>query len=362
MSQVGIPYFFFRGGSSRGPFFNRSDLPSDEQHLSATLIAALGSGHALNIDGIGGGNAVTTKVAMLSPSEDSWADIDYFFAQVSVLDRLVDYKPTCGNMMIAVAPAAIEMGLITADDSETEVKIRAINTGAKVIARVQTPNKQITYTGDPRIDGVPGSAAPIALDFYEVAGSSTGALFPSGNRQDIVDGISVTCIDFAMPMVIARASDFDLSGYESREELDANKAFFKRMERVRLEAATRMGMGDCTESVIPKFGLIANAQHPRGSFTTRYFMPWATHPTLAVTGSQSFAACALSEGTIAQGLAPQPTDSPAALQLEHPAGMMEVVVQFESTATGPIPQSAGLVRTARKLAQGEVFVPTDLQL
>ena len=179
MRQKSIPFLLMRGGSSRGPFFNRADLPNDLDELSEILISVTGSGHPLNIDGVGGGNAVTTKVAMLSSSEDEWADIDYFFAQVSVEKQLVDYKPTCGNMLTAVGPAAIEMGLVPTTNSITEIKIRAVNTGAKIIARVQTPDSYVSYFGDTEIDGVPGTSAPIELLFLEVAGSSTGHLFPT---------------------------------------------------------------------------------------------------------------------------------------------------------------------------------------
>ncbi len=357
MTQTAIPYLFMRGGSSRGPFFNRLDLPSDREALASVLVAAVGSGHPLNIDGIGGGNAVTTKVAMLSKSDDQWADVDYFFAQVSVEDCLVDFKPTCGNMMIAVGPAAIEMGLINAEEGQTDVRIRAVNTGAKVLATIQTPNRQVDYAGDMRIDGVPGTAAPISLDFKEVAGSATGSLLPTGNTKDKVEGIDVSCVDFAMPMVIAKAADFGISGYESREELDANKALFKKIESVRLKAALLMGMGDCSESVMPKFGLVAKSQSLQASFCTRYFMPWAAHPTLAVTGSQCFSACALIPGTVLEGIADKPTASPIALLLEHPLGTMEVVMSYEGDNNNPQPISAAVVRTARKIAAGDVFVP-----
>ena len=193
---------------------------------------------------------------MLSQSEDEWADVDYFFAQVSVEKQLVDYKPTCGNMLTAVGPAAIEMGLVPATNSVTEIRIRAVNTGAKIIARIQTPGGHVSYFGDTEIDGVPGTSAPIELLFLEVAGSSTGHLFPTGSALNRVRDIEVTCMDVAMPMVIARASDFGLSGTETREELDANKEFFKRMESIRIEAGELMGMGDVSQSVTPKFGLL----------------------------------------------------------------------------------------------------------
>jgi len=359
MTQTGIPFFFMRGGTSRGPYFRRSDLPEDQDQLARILIAAIGSGHPLNIDGIGGGNAVTTKVAMLSASDDDWADIDYFFAQVSVETQLVDFKPTCGNILSGVGPAAIEMGLMPATDGITEVKIRSVNTGARVLARVQTPSGAVRYDGTTSIDGVPGLAAPIELNFMDVAGSSTGAFLPTGKPKDRIEGIDVTCIDVAMPMVIARASDFGLTGTESREALDANRDFFDRMEAVRLAAAQKMGMGDCSESVTPKFGLLAPLPHD-GHILARYFMPWDTHPTMAVTGSQAMASCALTPDTIADGMMSVSDERPAKVILHHPMGEMLVVVDYDIVDGVFQHHSAGLIRTARKLAEGQLFVPSDL--
>ncbi|MEE4015510.1 4-oxalomesaconate tautomerase [Roseibium sp. FZY0029] len=358
MSQTAIPFIFMRGGTSRGPYFRREDLPEDRETLAGVLVAAVGSGHPLNIDGIGGGAAVTTKVAMLSASEDEWADVDYFFAQVSVEDRLVDFKPTCGNILSGVGPAAIEMGLISPTGDETEIRIRAVNTGAKVLARVQTPGGKLTYEGDAAIAGVPGTAAPIALNFMEVVGSSTGSFLPTGNLRDEIDGIEVTCMDVAMPIVIARASDFGLSGHETAAELDANKDFFARMEKIRIEAGKRMGMGDVTKSVAPKFGLLAPAREG-GTIATRYFMPWNTHPSMAVTGSQCLASCALTPGTVADGLLERPGQSPVNVTLEHPSGQIEVLVEFDD-ADGFNLISAGLLRTARKLADGKIYVPSSV--
>lgn len=358
MTQTGIPFVFMRGGTSRGPYFNRADLPKELDRLAEVLIAALGSGHPINIDGIGGGVAVTTKVAMLSPSEDPWADVDYFFAQVSVSDRLVDFKPTCGNILSGVGPAAIELGLVTPTTDETEIRIRAVNTGAKVVAKLQTPGGVLTYDGAAEIAGVPGSAAPIALNFMGVVGSSTGKFLPTGHLRDEIDGIEITCMDVAMPMVLARAADFGLSGHETLAELNENKAFFARMEAVRIKAGARMGMGDVAQSVTPKFGLFAPARDG-GTIAARYFMPWDTHPSMAVTGGQCMASCALTPGTIADGLLDRPTGSPANVVLEHPSGTIEVLVDFDASE-GFALNSAGLLRTARKLADGRVYVPAHI--
>jgi len=359
MTQTAIPFLFMRGGTSRGPYLNRADLPKDLDTLAEVLIAIVGSGHPLNIDGIGGGNAVTTKVAMLSRSDHDWADIDYFFAQVSVEDRTVDFKPTCGNILSGVGPAAIEMGLIDAVDDETAVKIHATNTGARVITKVQTGPDGVIYDGSVAIDGVPNTAAPVALQFMDTIGGATGAFLPTGNLIDTFDGIDVTCMDVAMPMVIARAEAFGLTGYESAEALNENTAFFAQMEAVRIQAGEAMGIKDVAKSVTPKFGLLATARDD-GTVATRYFMPWKAHPTMAVTGAQCLASCVLTPNTVAEGLAARSNERPATITLEHASGQIDVLVDYDLTEEGIDLRSAGLVRTARLLARGDVMIPKSV--
>ena len=361
MTQTAIPFLFMRGGSSRGPYMRRADLPADRETLSRVLIAAVGAGHPLNIDGIGGGNAVTTKTAMLSHSERDDCDVDYFFAQVAVEKHEVDYRPTCGNILSGVGPAAIEMGLVDAQDGETTVRIHAVNTGARVEAVVQTPGGRVRYEGDTAVAGVPGTHAPIQLDFLDTVGSVTGALLPTGNLIDVIDGIEVTCMDVAMPIMIARAEAFGLTGHETQSELDENTAFFERAEAMRLIAGEKMGLGDVTSSVTPKMAVLA-ASTDGGTMAARYFMPWTCHPTMAVTGAQCLAACALTPGTVATGL-PQGLSgtSPERVRIEHPVGHIEVTVSFERTADGGIDlRSAGLVRSARLLARGELMIPASV--
>lgn len=359
MPQTSIPYLYMRGGTSKGPYFNRADLPEDRDVLSEILISAVGAGHSLNIDGIGAGAAVTTKVVMLSRSELPDVDIDYFFAQVGVEERLVDYKPTCGNMLSGVASGAVEMGLMQPANPETRVRIHAVNTGAKVEALIQTPNGVPEYDGSAAIDGVPGTAAAVQLNFMDVVGSVTGSLLPTGHAREIIDGIEVTCIDVAMPMVITKASDFGLSGYESRDELDANRDFYARMEPTRIEAGRRMGLGDVSRSVVPKFGLLAPAQRG-GTIAARYFMPWSCHPSMAVTGSQCLASCVLTPGSVAEGMVAMPNSSPAPIVIEHASGQIDVLVDFEQSPTGFELHSAGLLRTTRLLARGDIMVPTSI--
>ena len=360
-TQTPIPFLFMRGGTSRGPYFRRTDLPEDLDRLSQVLMAAVGAGHELNIDGIGGGVAVTTKVAMLSHSDVPGVDIDYFFAQVGVTERIVDYKPTCGNMLAGVGPAALEMGMLPIQGEETRVVIRSVNTGAKVEAIIQTPGGAVNYAGDVAIAGVPGTAAPVALNFMEVVGSSCGKLFPTGRAVDVIDGIEVSCMDVAMPVVMARAADFGLTGRESVEELDADTAFFQRIEAIRLQAGQRMGMGDVAKSVVPKFAILAPPTTPGSAITARYFMPWKTHPSMAVTGAQCIAACAVHPGTVADGLSVLGTGAPLNVVIDHPSGAIDVLMDFAVDAAGVFTlKSAGLLRTARLLARGELMVPAGL--
>ncbi|MFT6104042.1 MAG: 2-methylaconitate cis-trans-isomerase PrpF [Paracoccaceae bacterium] len=358
MTQTPIPYLFMRGGSSRGPYFNRADLPDDPDTLAEVLMAVIGAGHYRNIDGIGGGVAVTTKVAMLSRSSEPDIDIDYFFAQVGVEERMVDYRPTCGNMLSGVGPAAIEMGLFPACDGETRIRVRAVNTGATINTVVQTPGGRVSYAGTAAIDGVPGTSAPVSLSFLGVVGSSCGALLPTGNVRDVIGGIEVTCMDVAMPMIIARADAFGLTGYETPAELDANRAFYDRVEPIRIEAGKRMGLGDVSKSVMPKVGLLSLARRG-GAINTRYFMPWECHPTMAVTGSQCVASCLLTPGTVAEGLVGPIAGMPAVVRIEHPAGEIEVTVDYSNGPDGFNLHAAGLVRSARLIARGEVMVPAS---
>ena len=236
---VGIPTIFMRGGTSRGPYFKASDLPQDVATRDRVLLAAMGSPDVRQIDGLGGADTLTSKVAIVSKSARPGVDVDYLFAQVDIGKPLVDTAPSCGNMLAGVAPFAIETGLIPAADGETRVMIYNVNTEARIEAIVQTPGKSVQYTGDARIDGVPGTAAPIVLNFMDVVGSVSGKMLPTGNVRDVIDGIEVTCIDVAMPMIMMRARDFGLTGYEGRAEINPNKALFAKIEPIRRKAGRR---------------------------------------------------------------------------------------------------------------------------
>jgi 2-methylaconitate cis-trans-isomerase PrpF len=346
-----------RGGTSRGPFFLGDWLPADPAERDRLLLTAMGSPHALQIDGLGGGNTLTSKVAIVSRSTRPDCDIDYLFAQVSVERASVDTRPNCGNMLSGAAPFAIDEGLIAAADGETSVRVHNVNTGAVIEAVVQTPGGRLTYEGDARIDGVPGAAAPVRLNFLDAWGAVTGSLFPTGRRLESVDGAAATLIDAAMPMVLLRASDFGLNGDESPAELDADTALLARLERIRREAGARMGLGDVSGSVIPKPVLLSPARNPSGlSLRSRYFTPHACHRAHAATGAVGVAGAFLMAGTVAHGCGgPAPLPGYRSVRIEHPSGGMEIDVKLDPDS-GEV-QAAGLVRTARKIMKGLLYVP-----
>ncbi|SSW70992.1 4-oxalomesaconate tautomerase [Achromobacter agilis] len=352
-----IPCVLMRGGTSRGPFFLGDWLPSDPAERDRLLLTVMGSPHALQVDGLGGGNSLTSKVAIVSRSTRPDCDIDYLFAQVSVERACVDTRPNCGNMLSGAAPFAIDEGLVQAKNGETSVRVHNVNTGAVIEAVVQTPGGRLTYEGDARIDGVPGTAAPVRLNFLDAWGAVTGSLFPTGRRQETVDGMAATLIDAAMPMVLLRAADFGLRGDESPAELDADVALLACLERIRRVAGARMGLGDVSDSVIPKPALLAPGADPSGlSLRSRYFTPHSCHRAHAATGAVGVAGAFLMPGTVAHdcgGPAPQPGHR--GVRIEHPSGAMEIHVKLNPDS-GEV-QAAGLVRTARKIMKGLLYVP-----
>jgi 2-methylaconitate cis-trans-isomerase PrpF len=346
-----IPCVLMRGGTSRGPYFLASDLPADPQQRDQVLLAVMGSGHWLEIDGIGGGNPLTSKVAIVSRSKQTGADVDYLFAQVKIEERVVDTSPNCGNMLAGVGPFAIEAGLVPAQSGTTTVRIYNVNTKRLIEARIATPNGVVTYDGNAAIDGVPGTAAPVHLAFLGAAGSKTGKLLPTGSAVDRVGGIEVSCVDAAMPVMIARAADFGKSGYESVSELNADKAFLQKLEKVRIEAGQRMGIPDAADRVIPKPVLIAPAARG-GALCGRYFMPHLCHGAFAITGSVALATAAVTPGTLPAALAGN-IALPADLRIEHPSGHLDVRLETHPDHAEP---AAFVVRTARRLFEGHVLV------
>ena len=356
---IGIPCIFMRGGTSRGPFFKATDLPSDVATRDRVLLAAMGSPDIRQIDGLGGAETVTSKVAIVSKSARPGVDLDYLFAQVDITKPIVDTAPSCGNMLSGVAPFAIETGLAQAEGDVTRLMIYNVNTESRIEAVIQTPGGRMRYTGDARIDGVPGTAAPIILNFMDVVGSVSGKMLPTGNLRDVIDGVEVTCIDVAMPMIMMRATDFGITGTEDRKHFDANKELFARVEKIRREAGRRMGFGDVADKVIPKVGLMSPPRTGHGTITSRYLTPHALHNAHAVTGAVCVAsACAL-EGSIAFEMARPDIANPRTIWIEHPSG--EVDVRLETKGKGAaMDVIAGTLRTARPLMKGEVLVPAHL--
>ncbi|MDB5571250.1 MAG: 4-oxalomesaconate tautomerase [Hyphomicrobiales bacterium] len=347
-----VPCVLMRGGTSRGPFFLESDLPAGEAARDAFLLNVMGSPHPLQVDGIGGANSLTSKVAIVSRSSRPDADVDYLFAQVSVEQPLVDTSPNCGNMLSAVGPFALEMGLVPAQDGETTVRIFNRNTSSLVEAVIQTPGGAVAYDGDTAIDGVAGAAAPIGLSFGDAAGGKTGALFPSGERREEIHGVGVTLIDYAMPMMLLAASDVGLNGDETPAQIDADRDLYVRLEAMRMEAGRRMGLGDVTGRVIPKIGLLS-APRRGGTITSRYLVPDSCHRAHSATGALCVAAASRLEGTVAFALAAQ-AEGPVVV--EHPSGAIPIAL----TAHAEGVSRAAFVRTARRIFEGNLLVPAAL--
>jgi 4-oxalomesaconate tautomerase len=352
-----LPCTLMRGGTSKGAYFLAADLPADPAARDAMVLAAMGHGEPRQIDGIGGGTPLTAKVAIVSPARSDAADVDYLFGQVVATESRIDYAPTCGNILAGVGPFAIEQGLVPARDGQTAVRIRMVNTDSYCTAVIRTPGGRVQYDGDTAISGVPGTAAPVLLRFSGIAGSTCGALLPTGNARDLVDGVAVTCIDNGMPVVIMRAADLQVTGYEMPQALDADAALKARIERIRLQAGLLMGLGDVTHKVVPKMSLVAPAI-AGGAIHTRTFIPKRCHDAIGVLGAVSVASAGVLEGSVAAGFVPRSDAREQDLSIEHPSGEFTVRLAF-----GERPgeyDSVALLRTARALFRGRVALPGNL--
>ncbi|MGY3571560.1 4-oxalomesaconate tautomerase [Vibrio paucivorans] len=346
----GTPCMWMRAGTSKGAFFLKSDLPADSSARDAFLMSVMGTPDERQIDGIGGADPLTSKVAIVEPSSRDGVDVDYLFLQVFVDQALVSGKQNCGNILAGVAPFAIERGLVEARDGETPVRVFMENTQQIATVTVKTPGKKVTYQGNCCIDGVPGTAAPIAVTFEDIAGSTCGSLLPSGSQVDVIDGVSVTLIDNGMPVVVLKAQDFGLSGDESREQLDANDELKQKLESIRLQAGPLMNLGDVTELSVPKMSLVSAPQYG-GAISTRTFIPRRCHASIGVLGAVSVASACILEQSPANELSSVKMSNTMTLDVEHPIGKMTVVLDVENNQV----QSAAILRTARKLFDGCVF-------
>ncbi|GAB3022147.1 4-oxalomesaconate tautomerase [Spirosoma pulveris] len=364
MPQRAIPVMQFRGGSSKGLFFNASDLPSDETERNRLILAAMegvGLGDPRQIDGLGGATSLTSKVAVVSRSDKPDADLDYLFLQVVVGAGRVSTDQNCGNILAAVLPFALESGLFPAGSPTTTARINMVNTGGICEITVQTPGGVVEYAGGPlvgkaKVDGVPGTGAPIRCTYLGIAGSTCGALIPTGHIRNRVNGIEVTCIDNGMPEVILRAADVGVTGYESPAELEANESLKQTLERIRLAVGPLMNLGDVTSKTVPKLCLIAPPQ-AGGMISTRTFIPHRVHEAIGVLGAISTATACLLPGSVADGIAVFPTGTEAGYSVEHPTGEFTVQLEQRIGNEGNQLGKSGVIRTARLLSRGEVFVP-----
>ncbi|MCJ2187599.1 4-oxalomesaconate tautomerase [Novosphingobium beihaiensis] len=349
---LSAPVMWMRGGTSKGGYFLADDLPPDPAERNAFLLRVMGSPDPRQIDGMGGADPLTSKVAVVRKSARKGIDADYLFLQVFVDQPLVSDAQNCGNILAGIGPFAIERGLVTPTGDETRVTIFMENTGQVAVATVQTPGGQVTYTGDAAIDGVPGTHAPVPVEFRDTAGSMCGALLPTGKAVEVVNGVPVTLIDNGMPCVVMKAQDVGVTGYEDRESLDANSELKARIEAIRLAVGERMNLGDVREKSVPKMMLVAPPRSG-GAVTVRSFIPHRAHATIGVLGAVSVATACLIEGSPAAEVAAVPDGTRKMLSVEHPTGEMSCVL--ETDGSGAV-TSAALLRTARKLMDGTVYV------
>jgi 4-oxalomesaconate tautomerase len=360
MTQTAITCTVMRGGTSKGLYFRTEDLPADVATRDAVLLAAMGSPDPRQIDGMGGAHPLTSKIAVIGPSTHPDADVDYLFLQAVVDDARIDAGQNCGNLLAGVGPFAIEEGLFPARDGVTTVRINMLNTKSLASAAIQTPGGRVRYDGDARIDGVPGTAAPIPIDFLDVAGSSCGALLPTGNARDTIDGIELTAIDNGMPVVVMRAADFGKTGYETPEALEGDTELKARVESIRLQIGLRMNLGDVSKKTVPKMCLVAPAQHG-GAICTRNFIPHRVHEAIGVFGAVSVATACVTPGSVAAEVAGiADVEAVKELEVEHPTGFFTVAMDVALENGQVRVRRSALLRTARRLMRGEVYVPASI--
>ncbi len=353
-----VPCMLMRGGTSRGPFFLEHELPADPLLRDQVLLAAMGSPDRRQIDGLGGAHPLTSKAGIVRRSTTPGVDLDFLFAQLQPDRDTVDVTPNCGNMLAAVLPFALERGLLPIADGTTTARVLTLNTGMRCDVTVQTPGATLRYTGDARIDGVPGTAAPITIDFLDTAGSVCPALLPTGRALDHVAGIDVTLIDNGMPMVLVRAADLGVTGYEGVAELNADEALKAKLEALRLAAGPPMGLGDVTGKSYPKMCLVAP---PRagGSVTTRCFIPHVCHEAIGVLAAVTVATACVLEGSVTQGSASVAPGLAKTVSVEHPTGEFSVELALDEDHPQQVVRAA-LLRTARPIMRGDVLISEDI--
>ena len=347
-----------RGGTSRGPFFKATDLPADLQTRDKVLLSVMGSPDKRQIDGLGGAHPLTSKVGIVSRGSTPGVDLNFLFAQLQPDKDTVDTTPNCGNMLAAVVPFALETGLVRPKGDSTTLRVLTLNTDMQCDITVQTPNGQVEYEGTSRIDGAPGTSAPITINFLDTAGSVAPGLLPTGNVRDTIDGIEVTCIDNGMPLVIFRAEDVGRTGYENVEQMNADTELKARIERLRIACGHAMKLGDVTAKNYPKMTLIAP---PRagGNICTRSFIPHVCHEAIGVLAAVTVATACVLDGSITQGIASMPPGNVKKVSVEHPTSEFSVEIEVDPANPQSVTRAA-LLRTARLLMRGEVMVPRSV--
>jgi 4-oxalomesaconate tautomerase len=367
--QIAIPCYFMRGGTSRGPFFLASDLPADIPTRDAVLLAVMGSPDRRQIDGLGGANPLTSKVGIVSASQTPGVDVDFLFAQLQPDKDTVDTTPNCGNMLAAVVPFAIERGLIAVQGESTTARVLTLNTDMQCDVTVQTAGGKVNYTGDACIDGVPGHAAPVTINFLDTAGSVCSGLLPTGHVRDRItvtgEGfdaftLDVTCIDNGMPLVIFKATDVGRTGYEGVDQLNADDDLKRRIEALRLQISLQMGLGDVTKKNYPKMTMIA-APRAGGSISTRSFIPHVCHDAIGVLAAVTVGTACVLKDSVCDGVAVMPKGNDPTVSVEHPTGEFSVALGLDSLDPQRVTKAA-LLRTARLIMRGEVMVPARVWL
>ena len=353
--QTPIPTLFMRGGTSRGPFFLESDLPADTALRDRVLLAIMGSPDPRQIDGLGGAHPLTSKVGIVRKSAVTGVDLDFLFAQLQPNKDVVDTTPNCGNMLAAVVPFALERGIVTPQGESTTLRVLTLNTDMQCDITVQTPGGLVSYEGEARIDGVPGSSAPVTINFLDTEGSVCSSLLPTRKVRDTIDGIEVTCIDNGMPLVLLRADAVGRSGYESVADLNADTELKARIERLRIACGHAMGLGDVSSKNYPKMTLIA-APKEGGSLATRSFIPHICHDAIGVLAAVTVGTACVMPGTVADGVAIVPDGRVKAISVEHPTGEFSVELELDPADPSKVIRAA-LLRTARLIMRGEVMVP-----
>ena len=355
--QTPIHTLFMRGGTSRGPFFRESDLPADRATRDRVLLAIMGSPDPRQIDGLGGAHPLTSKAGIVRKSAERGVDLDFLFVQLQPNQDSVDTTANCGNMLAAVVPFALEAGLALPQGPVTTLRVLTLNTGMQCDISVQTPCGQVSYDGDARIDGVPGTSAPVKINFLDTAGSVCASLLPTGNVKDVIDGVEVSCIDNGMPLVMLRAAALARTGYESVAELNADTSLKQRLEQLRLACGLAMGLGDVTTKNYPKMTLIA-APRDGGSICTRSFIPHVCHDAIGVLAAVTVATACVLKGSVADGVAVLAAGG-APVSVEHPTGEFSVELEVDPNQPQNVMRSA-LLRTARLIMRGDVMVPTSV--